>query len=205
MKGEDLQEARMERKGAAAEDRPSEVEEILEPRERLGYQVEKPILDCDYSEYPRGDDILRPEAGRALRTLADHPLVSGVEDIGDELATDVETVRKAADLHGIDLADETDFDVDVNMSRLHALLGAEWPDGLVRPDNPVTVATLYVEYGLSVGEIADILEEVMDRPVPERMVRQTLTDARLLEGRTTDEQEARLKQGRGRGLTISVD
>jgi hypothetical protein len=207
MNAEDLQAAR-ERDGAAAEDRPARVDEILEPKERIGYKNELPLLDREYSAYPEGDDILRPEAGDALETLADHPLVSGVEDMSDELNTPVGKVEKATDLHAVELP-EDGFDVEVDTSRLDTLIG-DIPEDMVSSENPILTAILYVEKGLGTGEIADVLGEVTDSNVREADVRQALTDARVLEGETTAEAEYRRKQARGEvggydnGVTIDT-
>lgn len=202
---ESLHAAR-ERDGAAADDRPEDVDDVMSPREVVGYGTEASLLDCGYDEYPDGEDLYRPSMGDTLRSLVEHDMVESAEDIADELNTDVKTVRRAADRHGIDLPDGSDFDVEVDTARLYGLLGAEWPDELIAPDNPVTVATLYVEYGLSTEEVSAVLEEVTDYPsVPERVVRQTLVDTGVLDGTTTDEQQARMDRTHGRGLTVSVE
>jgi hypothetical protein len=207
MNAENLQEAR-ERKGAAAEDRPAEVDEILEPKERIGYKNELPLLDREYSAYPEGDDILRPEAGKALETLADHPLVSSAEDMSDELGTTTGKVEQAAELHGVAIPDG--FDVEVSTSRLDTLVGGI-PEGMVSPENPILTAILYVEKGLGTGEVADILEGATDKhTVREADVTQTLIDAGVLEGETTAEAQYRRKQNRGEvsgynnGVTIDT-
>lgn len=192
--GDTLHEAR-ERDGSAAEDRPAEVGKVLEPKERIGYKNELPLLDRDYEDYPKGDDILRPEAGKALRTLADHPLVSSAEDMSDELNTRLKQVRKAADLHGVELPDG--FNVEVDTSRLDALVG-DIPEDMVSSENPILTAILYVEKGLSTGEVADVLEDATDNhTVHETDVRQTLVDAGILEGLTTEERNYQRKQNRG--------
>jgi len=185
--GDALREAR-KRDGSAAQDRPAEVDEVLAPRERVGYKDELPLLDREYSAYPEGDELLRPSQGDTLRTLATHDMVGSVGDMAKELNTTEKRVRKAVDLHGIN-PDGKDFDVEVSTSRLEALVG-DIPEGIVTSSNPITVAILYVDKGLSTDEIA----EIMGEGVREAVVRQTLVDARVLPGETTEEAERRRKQ-----------
>lgn len=200
---ETLHEAKV-RDGDAHDDRPEDVDAVISPREMVGYQSEAPLLDCGYDEYPDGEELYRPAMGDTLRSLVENDKVGSAEDVADELNTDVETVRRTADLHGISLPNGSDFDVEVNTPRLHGLLGAEWPDYLVAPDNPVTVTALYLK-GLSTEEVAEVLEEITDySSIPERVIRQTLVDARVLDGTTTDEQQARMDRTHGRGLTVNV-
>jgi hypothetical protein len=69
---------------------------------------------------------------------------------------------------------------------------------MVSAENPLLSTILYVEKGLSTGEIADVLAEGTDsNTVSEADVRQTLIDIGVLDGLTTEEREYRRKQNRG--------
>ena len=197
------------RNGAAADDRSAEVEEILSPQESVGFEEGLPLLDCDYDEYLSHGDLLRPAARQPLATLADHELVTSLEDMARELAARSETVEKALRLH--DIEEPSGFDVDVDTSRLDALMG-QIPDRMKNPDNPLLVGTLYVAKGLSIEEICQVMNEATeDRvTVTESDIRQVLVDAKLIEGVTSAEAQRRRKQSRhevnrpdSSGLSIS--
>ena len=209
---ETLRRARS-RDGEAAESRSDEVEAILGPEEKVGFRNELALLDRDYDAYPRGEELLRPAEGDALRQLADHPLVSDAEDIGEELRTDVGVVERAAELHGVDLPDGGNFDVEVNRDRLTALLG-DVPTRFVSPNNPLLVTSLYVDRGLSISEIAEVLDQSTEdtTTVTETGIRQCLVDARVLEGTTSAESKRRRRHTRDEinrpdtsGLTITAE
>lgn len=197
------------RDGAAADDRPEEVDEIMADRETVGYEEGLPLLSCKYDDYMTGDSLLRPAARDALETLAEHDLVADVEDMAHELHSPTETVKKALELHGIE--EPSGFDVSLDTDRLHALV--DCPDRMKNPDNPLVVATLYVEKGLSVSEVRDVLDEGADdnTAVTERAVKQTLVDARVIDGQTSEQRERQWKQSRGdvtqgsRGRTINSE
>lgn len=201
MNAEALQEAR-DRNGAKDPSRDDEIDEILAPKEKVGFQVEEPLLNCSYSSYPRHDELLRPDAHDALQALAEHDLVTDVEDISSELGTDEDTVEKALNLHSIEAPEG--FEIEVNQDRLTAILG-DIPDDMRSANNPIVVSALYLK-GLSLSEIADVLQESTDaRTVRERDTRQVLIDCGILDGESSSEMEKRLKQGRGRGLTVSTE
>lgn len=193
--GEDLRRA-WSRSGDAADDRPEEVDDIMSPQETVGFEEGLPLLDMKYQDYPRDDELLRPAAGYALAALAEHELVTSTEDLARELGSREEKVEKALDLHGVD--EPEGFDVAVDTTRLNAFMG-DVPERMKDHDNPLVVATLYVEKGLSVEEIRDVLAEATDDnvTVSERAVKQTLVDARLINGETTAEAKRRRKQNRG--------
>lgn len=188
---ESIKEAR-ERNGAAADDRPDDVDDVLAPRETVGFREELHLLERPYDEYVRHQGLLRPVAGDVLRELADHPLVSTPDDVANELGSDVETVEKAADLHGVDLPDEEE-PIAIDISRLDSLVGGGFPEDMADPTNPILIGTLYVSKGLSVTEVAQILSEATDDygTVDPSEVRQTLVDAHLINGETSAEGERR--------------
>ncbi|WP_225336650.1 hypothetical protein [Halomicrobium urmianum] len=193
--GTTLTEAR-QRDGEAAEDRPEEVDRVVTPKERVGYEHELPLLDREYSEYPGGQELLQPDAEGILRNLKEHPRVTSTEDCADELGTTVEMVEKAAELHGIDLPEGGGFDVSIDRSRIDTLLGDEWPEDMRSSDNQITVSALYLK-GLSLFEIATVLEDDGERNVREEELKQILIDAGLLEGLSSDEREFQRRQNRG--------
>jgi hypothetical protein len=202
--GDALHAAR-KRDGAAAEDRPAEVDDVMSPCEKVGFKNELPLLQRDYDNYPTEGELYRPVEGDTLRTLVEHEKVQSVEDVAAELNVEKEAIEKAAELHDIGLTLGSDFDIDVDTPRLHALLGDDYPEELVDPDNPITVTTLYVGKGLGTNEIAEVFAEVTDRgSLPDEHIRQTLVDAGVIEGMGSEEQEHRMRQNRGRGLTVNV-
>jgi len=185
-----------ERDGDARGDRPVEVDEILEPQECVGYENELPLLDCEYDDYPEGNQLFRPTEGGTLRTLVNHDVVQSVKDMADELNTKEKQIEKAAKLHGIELPDGSSFDVEVSTDRLHALVG-DIPEDMISSENPLLIATLYVEKGLSTEEVASVLSEGTDSNVRQQEVRQTLIDVGILEGLTSEDLEYQRRQNRG--------
>jgi len=138
-------------------------------------------------------------------------MVRSAEDMAAELNTTEEQVRKAADLHGLALPNGEEFDITVETTRLHALVG-DIPEDMVSSENPLLSAILYVNKGLSIEEIADVLAEETGNTVNEADVRQALIDVGLLDGLTSEEREYQAKQNRGEinrpryenGLTVDL-
>ena len=199
------------RDGAAADDRPESVDEVMAPGETVGFDDGLPLLNREYSDYPSNEDLLRPAAGQPLAALADHDLITSVEDVALELGARTETVEKALALH--DIEEPSGFDVEVDGSRLDSLLG-DVPDRMKDHDNQLVVAVLYVDKGLSIEEIRQVMDEATEDTVTvsESDMRQALVDAKLIEGETSTEAQRRRKQSRGEvnrpnssGLTISTE
>lgn len=200
------------RDGAAADDRPAEVDELLSPQETTGYEEGLPLLNREFSDYPSNEDLLRPAARQPLATLVAHELITSIEDVTRELGARTETVEKALALH--DIEEPSGFDVDVDSSRLDALMG-QIPDRMKNHDNQLVVAALYIDKGLSIEEIRQVMDEAMAETttVPESDVRQALVDAKLIEGETSAEAQRRQKQSRGevnrtgssRGMSINSE
>lgn len=199
------------RDGSKDEARSEEVEELLTPNERVGFEEGQPLLDRPYSEYPRNDELLRPAARDALSELISHDLVTSTEDVVAELGSREEKVERALSLHDLTIPTET-FDVEVSTDRLDGLV--DFPNRMVSADNPILVATLYVEMGVSVSEIREVIDEAThdNTTVSERDVRQALVDAKVIDGETSAEAERRRQQSRGeghmpdtRGLSISTE
>lgn len=104
--------------GSGLDDRPAYVREALDAGVQCGYLEGRPVvappdgrpehvpLDSDvrelYDHYKRGESLLLPEAGDFLRRLFESEHVESVADAASEVNSDERTVRKAADLHGID-------------------------------------------------------------------------------------------------------
>lgn len=205
----DLQKARR-RDGAKDEERSEEIEELLTPNERVGFKEGKSLLGCPYSEVPRHDAVLKPSARDALADLLDHNLVTSIEDVAAELATDEAKIERALELHDLSAPTET-FNVEVTTDRLSGLV--DLPERMVAPDNSILVCTLYVDRGLSIEEIRDVIGEAADDNVTvhERAIRTVLIDAKVLQGETSAEAERRRRQSRGetnrpdtRGLSFST-
>ncbi|QCS43013.1 hypothetical protein [Natrinema versiforme] len=194
IEAKDIIEGR-KRDGKAKEGRSDDVEEILSDREIVGFQTELPLLERGYSDYPDEGELLRP-SNNDIEKLANHGSIHDKEEIAAELNVDVGVVDKAAELHGIDLPTGGSFDVSV--SRLDQLLGDELPEDMIDPQNPLFLSILYLEHGLSISEMADILAENFSTAnIRSSEVRQTLVDTRVLKGKTSAEQEERHKQNRG--------
>lgn len=207
--GKDLRKA-WARQGDAG-DRSEEVEEVMSAQEEIGYEEGLPLADCEYEDYPSGDELLRPGAKEVISALVDHELIASTEDLSRELDAREEHVTKALGLFGLE--EPSGFEVEVDSSRLDALMG-NIPDRLVAPDNALVVATLYVEKGLSVSEVRDVLDEATNdnTAVTEKTVKQTLVDARVIDGLTSEQREQRWKESRGEvnrasdgGMTINTE
>ncbi|CAM2757068.1 hypothetical protein [Halobacterium salinarum] len=209
-----VEEAR-DRGGDADADRPEAISEALEGAE-LGYGVGEPLVGDAYADYPSREQLSNPDRGEFLRDLLAHPQVDGLDSAVEELtgANDTATLgdwlgtlEAAADAHGLDVDTLTAKGEDEREQgggdRLTSLLGYRPPEDMVRPDNPVLVAELYL-LGLSVEEVADTLTKEVEGDVRPAHVRDTLKTVGLLEGRTREEQQEAFaeKDGRIGGTTF---
>ncbi|WP_155120763.1 hypothetical protein [Haloarcula sp. K1] len=158
---EQLEEAQ-ERDGERADERPDEADAAFErDYPAVGFGNGDPLLNRDYSEYPRSDDILSPDANGVLETLAEHPLIGSVRDIADELRADVTVVSKALELHDVDRPESVEDDAQPSESEI------ELPDGTVVATEqfrtPIyrdgrLLEYLYCDFGLSISEMREFLE-----------------------------------------------
>ncbi|AAV46721.1 unknown [Haloarcula marismortui ATCC 43049] len=158
---EQLKEAR-ERDGERADERPDEADVGLErDYPAVGFSNGDPLLNRDYSEYPRSDDILSPDASGVLETLVEHRLIGSVRDISDELRADVTVVSKALELHDVDRPESVEDDAQPSESEI------ELPDGTVVATeqfrSPIyrdarLLEYLYVDCGYSIAEMREFLE-----------------------------------------------
>jgi hypothetical protein len=168
------------RDGDAAEDRDDSVDELLE-WEQLGRNVGDPLAADDYSRYPsQREELSGPKWRELLRDLFAHPLVRGYGDAVEELGGNGDThmrrkwsktLQNAADAASLDAGELFDRgdpnDVGGPQNALTALT-SDLSRHVVREDNPLCLAYLYVEQGLSAEEIATVFE------TDESAVRRTL-------------------------------
>lgn len=193
------------RNGAAAEERPSYVSDALSPDIRLGFRQGRPIVeppsgrddsltlgDSDnYSHYIRRDELLKPQAGAFLSELFNSDLIESVEAAAEELQTDEETVRKAANLHGIDIP-EPPADGAGDSKQLKEL---QLPSGESIPiavlENPpwkdkLVLTQLLATDGLSTAEAARYLSRELDSNPTEADIRRAAENCQLLSDDSAD-------------------
>lgn len=180
-----------ERNGKPREERPVEVDEFLEPSEEVGYNEGLPLLDRSYDQYPSRQELLQPDGGEVLESLADHDLVSSISDIASELNTREEVIEKATELHGIEI--ESTFDITVASEEDTISVPIEGQveiDHLREPlyDDSRLLYHLYVQCGMGIEEIAESLSAQLERnrEVRARDIRQGLVNVGLIDGDRTN-------------------
>lgn len=193
-------EAAKGRDGAPAEDRPQYVDESLHYRKRVGWHDGLPVVEPSgdyetpklgepvaplYDHYKRGESLLLPEAGSFLSRLFDAEEIQRVEDAADELQADVETVRKAAELHGLEPPTESsDNEGDSGRKKLRLPSGETVPLTLLNdpPHEDKLVLAQLLSEGMGVGEIANYLSREGDERVTEADVTEAAQSHGLLSG-----------------------
>lgn len=193
-----------QRDGEAADDRPEYVEDALTMPRRVGYREGLPLvepeggLDDDtrlgddvgplYEHYKRGDSLLRPDAGSFVRRLFEADAVESVADAAEELNSDPETVRKATNLHGVDLPTEGGADDAETVEELELPSGESLPLALLTdpPHRDKLVLAQLLSAGMSVDELARYLSNELDERVTASEIRQAAEDAKLLGGGSDD-------------------
>ncbi|WP_313691453.1 hypothetical protein [Halorarum halobium] len=188
-----------ERDGAAADDRPEYVEDALQQRRRVGWRSGKPLVqhpegvDEDlvlgedvseaYSHYVRGSDLYLPEAGEFLAKLFD--AVDSVEDAAEELNSDGSTVRKAADLHGLEIPEGGESADEGTEDKIKLPSGECIPlEVCCRPvhSDPRVLTQLLATEGMGVEEAARWFSETVGEQVSPQDVREAAQDCNLLRG-----------------------
>lgn len=209
----DTVEQARERGGDADADRPDSIDAALEA-ERLGHNDGEPLVGDSYADYPSRDELSNPDRGEFLRDLLSHPKVGGLDDAVEELtgAGDtgtlgdwLATLEAAADAHGLEVDTLTAKGDQGGGDTLTSLLGYRPPSDMVRRNNPVLVAELYI-LGLSVSEVAATLSKEVEGSVREGRIRDTLKEIGLLKGPTRGEQREAFEEKDGRigGSTMTT-
>lgn len=201
-----------ERGGDALDDRDASIEAALN-QPQLGWQEGQPLAADSYDSYPSRKDLARPEYGDFLERLLGHELVGDEGDAVAELtgANDrgtlsdwVRTVTEAAAIHGLSTDSLFEGGGQEGGSALTAVLDYQPPADMLTADNPLLISELYV-IGLSVGEIAEVLEKEVDGSVNSAAVSDTLKDVGLVEGKTRDEQRESFEEKDSRLGGVTID
>ncbi|WP_324663102.1 hypothetical protein [Haloarcula sediminis] len=175
--------------GSGLEDRPSYVSDAIAIKRKVGWRSGLPLVpaggsdDQDlqlgddvserYEHYPRGNDLLLPEHGSFLRSLAAAGETRGISDMAAELNTDQETVRKAVDLHQIELPSESQDGEEAEGGDI------ELPSGETVPfewDHALVLASLLSD-GLSYAEAGRYLDNQVSDHVTFDDVRDAVGEA----------------------------
>lgn len=204
--------------GEADDDRDEKLELALTHDVKLGWREGEPLvydgegipLDEDvndaYEGYYRNEDILVPEAGTFLTRLAEHSLVTTVEDIATELGMDEgmnprtkrETIRKALDIHGIEITkNDDDVDRDETDDVITLPNGESWDvDNLRKPvyEDSRLLTQLGPMNGFSIDEVAIYISNEIGERVDESDVQQGMVNAGILEGTRDIEKESSSNQ-----------
>lgn len=206
-------EACRDRGGDADADRPEAISDALETEE-LGYGEGEPLVGDSYADYPSREELSNPSQGGFLRDLLSHPKVDGLDDAVTELTGGrdsghlsdwLATLEAATEAHSLEIDTLTAKGDDGGGDTLTSVLGYRPSTDVVRRDNLVLIAELYVS-GLSIKEIADTLTKEVEGNVREGHIRDTLTQIGLLEGRTRTEQQEAFEENDGRlgGATMTT-
>jgi hypothetical protein len=188
----DFESAR-QRGGEADDDRSDDVDELLNQYHTgAGYGQGPPLAAESYDDYPRERaDLADPDSRELLVTLFSHSAVDDYEDAARELVSGrdafvtndwMDDLEAAAKVHNIDCErlfrknDGNDVTADGVLSEL-----LNCDDDLVRASNPLVVANLYADKGLSAAEIADLFD------VQPTDVTEVLQECGLLGGYSTPE------------------
>lgn len=185
--------------GLESGERPSYVEDALEAPHEVGYREGKPLVPQDpdaddglklgddpteaYDHYPRGS-LLLPENGDFVRRLFEAPEVGGVADAAEEVNTNESTVRKAAELHGVDIPLESADDDGSEDDDIITLPSGEAVN--FGPLHPLVLAQLLSD-GMSVEEAALYLSKEAGEAVDATDVREAAETARLLPSPSPDD------------------
>jgi len=180
--------------GNAREDRPQYVEELTLKR-KIRWQEGSPVvgdpvglgddLSDGYSHYRRRDELFHPDAGKFLTRLFDSEYINSLDDASEELGTNSTTISRACDLHGVSIPDESQSsDPQEGGTNSLTLPGGEtWPLKLLQ--EPVyadvrVLSQLLATNGMSLGEVAQLLSDRLDRNVTESDVRQEAQRVNIL-------------------------
>jgi len=179
--------------GDGLDDRPEYVSDALSLPRRVGWQKGKPLVprgqgandglqlgdSADYSHYVRGSDLLRPDAGSFLKSLFEAEEVTSLADASEELNSDRETVKRAADLHEVEIPDGEES-ADQEQAE-----GVKLPSGETVPfdaTHPLVLGQLLSD-GMGVEEVALYLSEETGENLTPSDVREAAQEYDLLDGR----------------------
>ncbi|QGN06711.1 hypothetical protein Hrd1104_05005 [Halorhabdus sp. CBA1104] len=181
--------------GEARDDRPDYVDDLTLER-TIRWKVGSPVIgdpiklsenvNDGYKHYRRGDQLFQPDSSKFLSRLFESDLINSVSDVSRELNSEVETVKKVANLHGIDLPDSESQSSDPQEGGTNSLTlpgGETWPLKLLQ--EPVyadvrVLSQLLATNGMSLGEVAQLLSDRLDRNVTESDVRQEAQRVNIL-------------------------
>ena len=180
--------------GEARDDRPDYVNDLTLKR-KIGWQKGSPVvgdrvglgddLSQGYEHYRRRDELFQPDAGKFLSELFDCELINSVSDVSRELNSEVETVKKAANLHCIELSDGSDDSPEQERDNDRFIFpsGESWPTELLADpiESDVRVLSqLLATNGMSVEEVAQYLSDRLSRNVTASDVRQEAQRVNIL-------------------------
>ncbi|WP_251330710.1 hypothetical protein [Haloplanus pelagicus] len=193
-----------DRDGESADKRPSYVEDALTEPKRLGYRTGLPVVESEdnpdvklggsvhelYGNYVRNEDILLPDASSFLSELFESDLINSVEDASEELNTDESLIRKAVDLHGIEIEDHSTEQETSTEQSLTLPSGESFPYSFlsepVWSDSRVLTQLLATD-GLGISETATYLSDQLDDDVSTSQIRKAAVECGLLEGSVNDD------------------
>jgi len=148
------------RGGEPADDRPQEVDYLLESTEQLGYRVGEPLGNVDdYSQYPDSrEGLLLPSATPLLVSIVDSDVITDVSDLSTEMNVSESVLTDVLEFHHIDLPRESDKQPSPYVA-IQADNGEQKVNKREFTDDFLTAYTLYVVGGMGVGELSELLEE----------------------------------------------
>lgn len=184
-----------DRDGEAAEERPDHTDAALCYRRRIGYNSGLPLvgdvgdppkLGEDvrdfYSHYPNGSDVLLPENFDFVADLFD--AVGSLDAAEAETKIDKATLRKAADLHSLNLPDGDGFE-EPSEDVIQLPSGERWDVELLAdpPESDCRLLTqLLATDKMGVGEASEFLTRALNRLVQPQDVREAAQECNLLHG-----------------------
>lgn len=163
------------RDGDAADDRPAYVGDALDARVEVSYRQGRPVVpptegrDSDltlgdsgsYGHYVTRTSLLRPDAGDFLAELFASEHINSLSDASNELRTDEATIRKAADLHSVDVPrSETGGSDESEIDTLTLPSGEELPFEILTDDpwrDKLVLVDLLCTCGMSLDEASAYL------------------------------------------------
>jgi len=183
-------EAARDRDGDAADERPDKVDDILNWKQ-LGYEVGEPLAAESYERYPdSAEGLSAPKWSELVERLFRSPAVNGYDEAVEELTAATgdriivrrwrEALQDAADAADMDAGSMFAEGDGSGCGGPEAALTALTDDlsrHIVAEDNPLCLAFLYAEKGLSVGEITEVFG------TDDSNVRRRLHDLGLVENR----------------------
>lgn len=199
------------RKGESAKDRPKHTDKALRETVKLGFEHGLPVVESAeggvaaklgddvselYEHYPTASELLFPEGGEFVRQLYDSEHITDDVQAANELGVKVDDVRKARELHDIDVSEGGG--VDKSDSTVLTLPSGERWETTFLADEPHTdsrvLTQLLATDGMSVTEAANYLSE-QGFEATEHEVRQAAFDCSLLADEPTPETSNAMRLG----------